>query len=128
MNGYRLRVKPDDGEAFLIDQVIQERIAIEDIASGLEPHMKNVTWWSRKLAGKPKATITTANRAALNSRQRHPGSCTAAVHNSSHLANAPPRRRIAPGVEKQNPIMAEFDASDHYDSWSNRKHTPPSLD
>ena len=42
MNGYRLIVKPDDGESFLIDQVIQKKIAIEDIASWLESGMKKV--------------------------------------------------------------------------------------
>jgi len=42
MNGYRLSVKPDDGESFLIDQVIQKKIAIEDIASWLESGMKKV--------------------------------------------------------------------------------------
>jgi len=40
MNGYRLEVHPDDGEAFLIDQVIQQKIAIEDIATWLEHRMK----------------------------------------------------------------------------------------
>ena len=39
MNGYRLRVTADDGESFLIDHVIQERIAIEDIATWLESKM-----------------------------------------------------------------------------------------
>jgi len=42
MNGYRLGVKPDDGESFLIDHVIQKKIAIEDIASWLETGMKRV--------------------------------------------------------------------------------------
>ena len=40
MNGYRLRVKPDDGESFLIDHVIQKSCAIEDIATWLEAHMQ----------------------------------------------------------------------------------------
>jgi death-on-curing protein len=39
MNGYRLRVSADDGESFLIDQVIQKGIGIEDIASWLERYM-----------------------------------------------------------------------------------------
>ena len=39
MNGYRLNVNPDDGEAFLIGQVIQNGIGIEDIASWLEQRM-----------------------------------------------------------------------------------------
>lgn len=40
MNGYHLRVSADDGESFLIDQVIQKGIGIEDIASWLERYMK----------------------------------------------------------------------------------------
>jgi death-on-curing protein len=43
MNGYRLSVKPDDGEHFLIDQVIKGKIAIEDIAAWLESAMKKVS-------------------------------------------------------------------------------------
>ena len=42
MNGYRLSVHPDDGESFMIDQIIQKKIAIEDIASWLESGMKKV--------------------------------------------------------------------------------------
>lgn len=42
MNGYRQSVRPDEGEAFLVEQVIQERIAIEDIATWLESIMKRV--------------------------------------------------------------------------------------
>jgi death-on-curing protein len=42
MNGYRLSVNPDDGESFIIDQVIQNRITIENIATWLEGHMKEV--------------------------------------------------------------------------------------
>lgn len=42
MNGYRLRVGPDAGEAFLVEQVIQERVAIEDIATWLESIMQRV--------------------------------------------------------------------------------------
>ena len=40
MNGYRLEVHADDGETFIVDQVIQHRIPIEDIASWLESRMK----------------------------------------------------------------------------------------
>ena len=40
MNGYRLSVRTDDGETFLVDYVIQNRIAIEDIATWLESKMK----------------------------------------------------------------------------------------
>ena len=42
MNGYRLSVHPDDGESFMIDQIIQKRITVEDIASWLESGMKRV--------------------------------------------------------------------------------------
>ena len=42
MNGYRLMVKPDEGESFLVDHVIQSKIAFEDIATWLESGMKKV--------------------------------------------------------------------------------------
>jgi death-on-curing protein len=42
MNGYRLSVKADDGETFMVNQVIQKRIAIEDIATWLESRMRRV--------------------------------------------------------------------------------------
>jgi death-on-curing protein len=42
MNGYRLKVEAASGESFLIDQVIQKRIPIEDIATWLETHMQEV--------------------------------------------------------------------------------------
>ena len=42
MNGYRLSVKADDGETFLVNQVIQKRMAIEDIATWLESRMRRV--------------------------------------------------------------------------------------
>jgi death-on-curing protein len=42
MNDYCLEVHPDDGETFLVDQVIQQKIPIEDIASWLESRMKQV--------------------------------------------------------------------------------------
>jgi death-on-curing protein len=42
MNGYRIKVEPDVGESFLIDEVIQKRIPIEDIATWLETYMKKV--------------------------------------------------------------------------------------
>ena len=42
MNGYRLSVQPDDGESFLIEQVIQKRVTIEAIAAWLEGCMKKV--------------------------------------------------------------------------------------
>jgi death-on-curing protein len=42
INGYRLSLQPDEGETFLIDHVIQKRIAIEDIATWLESNMKKV--------------------------------------------------------------------------------------
>ena len=44
MNGYRLSVNPDGGESFIINQVIQNRITIENIATWLEGHMKEALW------------------------------------------------------------------------------------
>ena len=40
MNGYRLKVDPDNGESFIIKEVIQKKVTIEEIASWLEKHMK----------------------------------------------------------------------------------------
>lgn len=40
MNGYRLSVKADDGETFIVDHIIQRGAAIEDIATWLEGRMK----------------------------------------------------------------------------------------
>ena len=42
MNGYHLKVHPDDGETFLVEQVIKQKIAIEDIATWLENRMKGL--------------------------------------------------------------------------------------
>lgn len=42
MNGYRLKVDPDNGEKFLIDEVINGNAAIEKIASWLERNMRKV--------------------------------------------------------------------------------------
>jgi len=42
MNGYRLKVDPGRGESFLLSEVIQEKIPIEDIATWLETYMKEV--------------------------------------------------------------------------------------
>ena len=42
MNGYRLNVEADNGESFLIDEVIQKRIPINDIATWLETYMQKV--------------------------------------------------------------------------------------
>ena len=42
MNGYRLKVEPDIGESFLIDEVIQKKASIDDIAAWLETFMKKV--------------------------------------------------------------------------------------
>ena len=42
MNDYRLEVHPDDGETFIVDQIIQDKIPIEDIASWLESRMRRV--------------------------------------------------------------------------------------
>ncbi len=42
MNGYRLKIEAESGESFLINEVIQKRAPIEDIATWLETHMKVV--------------------------------------------------------------------------------------
>ena len=42
MNGYRLKVEADNGESFLIDEVIQKRFPIKDIATWLETYMQKV--------------------------------------------------------------------------------------
>ena len=42
MNGIRLKVDADNGENFLIKQVIGKKAAIEEIASWLEKHMQPV--------------------------------------------------------------------------------------
>jgi len=43
MNGYRLLVKPDEGESFVVEQVIKKRVAVEAIAAWLEDRMKKVS-------------------------------------------------------------------------------------
>ncbi|MCB0343053.1 MAG: type II toxin-antitoxin system death-on-curing family toxin [Pseudobdellovibrionaceae bacterium] len=40
MNGFRLRVDPDNGESFLIHRVIENKAEIEEIARWLEKHMQ----------------------------------------------------------------------------------------
>ncbi len=42
MNGYRLKVDPDNGENFIIDNVIKKKIDLSEIAKWLERHMKSV--------------------------------------------------------------------------------------
>lgn len=42
MNGYRLKVDADNGESFLIEEVIKRKISIEAIAKWLEKHMRSV--------------------------------------------------------------------------------------
>lgn len=42
MNGYRLKVDPDNGEDFLIDHVIKKKIGIDEISSWLEKNMKAI--------------------------------------------------------------------------------------
>lgn len=42
MNNYRLRVDPDNGESFLINEVIENSADIEAIATWLEKHIKRV--------------------------------------------------------------------------------------
>jgi len=43
MNNYRLRVDPDNGENFLIKNVIGKKASVEEVADWLETHMKKVT-------------------------------------------------------------------------------------
>lgn len=40
MNGYRLKIDPESGETFLIEEVIKAKASIEKIADWLERHMK----------------------------------------------------------------------------------------
>lgn len=42
MNGYRLKVDADNGESFLIDQVIKKKVSIDIISEWLEKHFKKV--------------------------------------------------------------------------------------
>lgn len=42
MNGYRLKVDADNGEDFIINDVIKNKVNIEVIATWLEKHMKAV--------------------------------------------------------------------------------------
>jgi len=42
MNGYRLKAEPGNGETFLIDEVIKNRIPLKDIATWLENYMQKV--------------------------------------------------------------------------------------
>ncbi len=42
MNGYRLKVDPDNGESFIIDDVIKKKASIEFIAAWLEKYMKAI--------------------------------------------------------------------------------------
>ncbi len=42
MNGFRLKVESDNGESFLIKNVIQKKAGIDEIADWLEKHMKAV--------------------------------------------------------------------------------------
>lgn len=42
MNGYRLRVDPDNGESFIIREVIQKKVNLERISDWIEKHMKAV--------------------------------------------------------------------------------------
>ncbi len=43
MNGYRLKVDPDNGESFLINDVIKKKASIEIISQWIEKHMKKVS-------------------------------------------------------------------------------------
>lgn len=42
MNGYRLIVDPDNGESFMIEEVIAKKASLEVIVAWLEKHMKRV--------------------------------------------------------------------------------------
>lgn len=42
MNGFRLKVDADNGESFLIKQVIENKVEIDEIAAWLEKYMKAV--------------------------------------------------------------------------------------
>ncbi|MEQ1876544.1 MAG: type II toxin-antitoxin system death-on-curing family toxin [Bdellovibrionia bacterium] len=42
MNGYRLKVDPDNGESFIISDVIKKKIEISEIAKWLEKQMKKI--------------------------------------------------------------------------------------
>ncbi len=42
MNGFRLKVDPDNGESFLIERVIGQRASLEEISTWLEQHMVQV--------------------------------------------------------------------------------------
>lgn len=42
MNGYRLKVDPDNGESFIIDRVIKSKAEIDEIAEWLEKHMRSL--------------------------------------------------------------------------------------
>jgi death-on-curing protein len=42
MNGYRLKVTADNGESFLIEKIIKDKVDIEVIATWLEKHMRKV--------------------------------------------------------------------------------------
>jgi len=42
MNGYRLIVDPDNGESFLIDEVIEKKADLDSITNWLEKNMKKV--------------------------------------------------------------------------------------
>jgi death-on-curing protein len=42
MNGFRLKVDPDNGEEFMIETVIQLRAGLDEISKWLESHMKSI--------------------------------------------------------------------------------------
>jgi death-on-curing protein len=42
-NGFKLTVTADDGETFLIDQVIRAKVELQPIADWLEKHMTEIT-------------------------------------------------------------------------------------
>lgn len=42
MNGYKLKVSADDGESFLIGQIIENKISIDNIADWIERHIQHI--------------------------------------------------------------------------------------
>lgn len=43
MNGFRLKVSADEGERFMLDDVIQSKLPLEAIATWLEKHAQSVS-------------------------------------------------------------------------------------
>ena len=43
MNNYKLITTADEGESFLVDNIIQDKISMEDISNWIEKHMEKVS-------------------------------------------------------------------------------------